>query len=48
VRSEKGEEENIFLYDIFDVEGRHIVQVQIKGKIYVSSHDEGGNPLVIR
>jgi len=53
---EKGEEEDIFLYDIFDAEGRYIVQapikgrpfVALKGKIYGSAEDEEGNPLVIR
>ena len=53
---EKDEPKDIFLYDVFDAEGRYIVQVPIegrpfaalKGKIYVSSEDEEGNPLVIR
>jgi hypothetical protein len=53
---EKGGEEDIFLYDIFDAEGRYIVQVPIKGRpfvalkgrIYVSAEDEEGSPLVIR
>jgi hypothetical protein len=53
---EKGEQDDTYLYDIFDAEGRYVVQVPIKGRpfvglkgrIYVSSEDDEGNPLVVR
>jgi hypothetical protein len=53
---EKGGEEDAFLYDVFDAEGRYVVQVPIKGRpfvglkgrLYVSSEDEDGNPTVVR
>jgi hypothetical protein len=53
---EKSGDKDIFLYDIFDAEGRYIVKVPINGrpfaarknKLYVSAEDEEGTPLVIR